>query len=452
MIIRKFLLSWVLLLGLFSSGNAQQYLSSQQAVEDLAYLLKKVEEAHFNPFVFNSKEVWTRQASKLHSRWETLDSIAIQNLALDYMQLLALANCGHTNIQWFSSALIKDKQNAIFFPYELESIQEGSLVLLDQENNSKELLLINGQQVAPLYEKAISSLGGLPSYKQQLLKKIFFPVYLYLSNLQAPFDIGFKDGTSSIVAKEEAVSFMDLWQRLKGGRADYTFEILDGDVAYIAYNSCNNYDQFEVFLAETFKTIKTADIKKLIIDLRNNSGGDSSLNDLLIAYLYDQPYRQMSRRLWRLSESAEQLLIKQGYKTYFGDDYIEEARTSSDSLILEFDIGDGFMTPEKPKDFFQGKSCILIGPATYSSANMLADAVKEFQISTLIGSPTGQWTNDFGEMANFILPHSQLPFTVAMTMDVGASGQAEHLEAVQPDILVQEKVRSYAIEWLEKKN
>ncbi|MEO0341375.1 MAG: S41 family peptidase, partial [Bacteroidota bacterium] len=320
----------------------------------------------------------------------------------------------------------------------------------DQNSNTKELWSINGLKADSLYNAAMSSLGGLPHYKQHLLKKIFFPIYLHLSGINAPFELQFSSGASATLVVSKTISFIDLWHQLKGSSEDYTFEILDGDIAFISYNNCKNYDQFKLFLANTFRKIKAENIKKLIIDIRNNSGGDSSLNDLLLAYLYDKPYRQMSRRLWRLSPVSAQLLVQQGYKEYFGDNYIEEARTIGDSLILEFDIGDGFMEPEQPVNFYDGKSCVLIGPATYSSANMLADAIKEFQISTLIGSATGQWTNDFGEMASFELPHSQLPFTVAMTMDIGASGKEAHFQAVLPDFLVENNVIPFAIDWLEK--
>ena len=158
----------------------------------------------------------------------------------------------------------------------------------------------------------------------------------------------------------------------------------------------------------------------------------------------------MSRRLWKHSAASEKTLINQGYRDYFGENFIQKARTSSDSTILEFEIGDGFITPEKPTYFFEGKSCLLIGAGTYSSANMLADAMATFDISTLIGKPTGQWTTDFGEMAEFTLPNTKLPFTVAMTLDVGADANADEFHPVFPDIPTENDALSFARDWILK--
>jgi len=70
-------------------------------------------------------------------------------------------------------------------------------------------------------------------------------------------------------------------------------------IGLISYNSCTDYDAFKLFLHSTFEKINQAGIKDLIIDVRNNSGGNSSLNDLLIAFFTDKKYRQSSKRLWK---------------------------------------------------------------------------------------------------------------------------------------------------------
>ncbi len=47
-------------------------------------------------------------------------------------------------------------------------------------------------------------------------------------------------------------------------------------------------EKFNLFLEETFRKIKEEEIEHLIIDIRNNSGGNSTLGDALLDYLTDK--------------------------------------------------------------------------------------------------------------------------------------------------------------------
>lgn len=66
---------------------------------------------------------------------------------------------------------------------------------------------------------------------------------------------------------------------------NYSYEILD-DILIIHYNSCKNIDKMKS-LIEKLKIIENK-INYYIIDIRNNSGGFSSINHLLIDFLYDK--------------------------------------------------------------------------------------------------------------------------------------------------------------------
>ena len=93
---------------------------------------------------------------------------------------------------------------------------------------------------------------------------------------------------------------------------------------------------------------------------------------------------------------------------------------------------------------------MLIGPSTFSSANFLADAVKTYNITTLIGTPTGEYTNDFGEQLNFNLDNSESPVFISSTFDIGANGNDAILEPVYPDIEVKTDALEYALIWIKK--
>ena len=101
---------------------------------------------------------------------------------------------------------------------------------------------------------------------------------------------------------------------------------------------------------------------------------------------------------------------------------------------------------------FKGKHCFLIGPYTFSSANYLADAIKTFKLSTLIGSATGELTNDFGEQVEFQLPYSKSYFFVPTTYDIGADKNEKTMSSVVPDINSNDDALLDAIEYLKNKD
>ena len=106
--------------------------------------------------------------------------------------------------------------------------------------------------------------------------------------------------------------------------------------------------------------------------------------------------------------------------------------------------------PKKPKYYFNGLSCVLMGPNTFSSANFLVDAIKTYQLSTLIGQASGEETNDFGELLNFELNNSGQQVFISSTYDIGADGDSNRRSAVQPDINVKEGVLEFAINWIKQ--
>ena len=56
----------------------------------------------------------------------------------------------------------------------------------------------------------------------------------------------------------------------------------------------------------------------------------------------------------------------------------------------------------------KGKLFVLIGRQTFSSAQMNAQQFRDRTKATLVGEPTGQKPNHFGEIKNFTLPNSGL--------------------------------------------
>ena len=182
-----------------------------------------------------------------------------------------------------------------------------------------------------------------------------------------------------------------------------------------------DYKDFKRFLDSTFQYIATQKIDKLIIDLRANSGGNSSLNDILLSYLTKKKYRQSSGRYWKVSPEVKRKIKNDSlWNTFLEEAFLSKYLASNNGeMINKLDYS--FTKNKRPLHFYKGKHCFLIGAYTFSSANYLADAIKTFSLSTLIGKSTGELTNDYGEQVEFQLSNSKSYFFVPTTYDIGAN-------------------------------
>ena len=86
---------------------------------------------------------------------------------------------------------------------------------------------------------------------------------------------------------------------------------------------------------------------------------------------------------------------------------------------------------------FEGKVYFLTGPFTFSSANMVAAGVKQYQLAEIIGEPTGENTNDFGEVYSFKLPNSGILMNITTSFDIGPACDPSIHAPVIPDVPIQ---------------
>ena len=197
--------------------------------------------------------------------------------------------------------------------------------------------------------------------------------------------------------------------------------------------------QWDKFLDQAITAIKQRDAAGLIVDIRGNGGGNSELGDALLARINDRPYRMASRVVWRKSPESDQL-FRMGTKPVwrplmfalplFLPDY--SALKYGEDLTYETDVaGRPQVQPS-----FDGPTALLIGEQTFSSAMLLADAARTYDLMLTIGQPTGGVPNALGEIGPFELPNSRIVVSFSQKMFIRASGDESDLGPVRPHIEV----------------
>jgi len=217
----------------------------------------------------------------------------------------------------------------------------------------------------------------------------------------------------------------------------------------IDFRAFQNPEQFNSFLEETFRKIKEEEIEYLIIDIRNNSGGNSTLGDALLDYLTDKPWRQFSKIELKVSKQIKEYyqdplpVLKKIYPESYESAY-QTSREWYQSVYQEIaSLPEGeisFSSPEftEPSENplrFYGKLYVLIGSHTFSSAVNFAATVKDYGIGTLIGEETGGLATQFGDVYPFWLPNTDLSAGVSHKKFYRPSG-IDDGRGVLPDVEV----------------
>jgi C-terminal processing protease CtpA/Prc len=170
---------------------------------------------------------------------------------------------------------------------------------------------------------------------------------------------------------------------------NFTYRKLEDGSGYIDfYSMAGDIRSFRSRIASTFGQIARDSVRVLIVDLRNNGGGDSRLGEALLDHFVDKPYRSAAAKEWRASDEYRSFMRKG------------------------------------------------LGRGTFSSAMETADAIKAYHLAPLLGEETGGLPNAFGELYTFRLPRTGLVASVSSARYVRASGDTTDHGPVRPDVVI----------------
>jgi hypothetical protein len=172
-------------------------------------------------------------------------------------------------------------------------------------------------------------------------------------------------------------------------------------------------ENFTDFLATSFKALNEKKISKLVIDLRENGGGEDTNGLLLYRYLSDKPFRYYAS----LNSTKKQ-------------------ETGHPNLALQ-----------KPmNDSFKGKVEFLISGKSFSGAAEFSAVAKNNNRGIFIGEETGggYYGNTSGSKIALILPNSKIRVNIPLVKYVMAVKPVKEKDrGVIPDYIVTPTIENY---------
>jgi hypothetical protein len=227
---------------------------------------------------------------------------------------------------------------------------------------------------------------------------------------------------------------------------DWRFEI-DGDTATLTlptFSFWNGGFDWNGFLDRSFATLNEKKIPNLILDLRDNEGGDDAIGHALIAHVLTTPLTIPATRVETAYERAPYDLVRylDTWNYSFFDRTGHVVRGEGRNWLLREQDADRVIAPvAKP---YRGKVVLLTGPQMSSAGYLIARDFKASGAATLIGRETGGSLRGLngGQLAWMVLPISGV--SVDIPLISGFAKTAEPDRSVLPDIAVRTRLEDVA--------
>ncbi|GGW76197.1 S41 family peptidase [Alteromonas halophila] len=339
-----------------------------------------------------------------------------------------LFNDGHTFLLWpYQEYQALKEKELLTFPFSLEVFPEGVFLKYDYQFNGvtlpkgSQLVSVNTIDTDKIFSQAQQFVGGETKQLRKHIVAARFPVMIWaVFGFVDTFELELLiDGEN----RQITVGAEDNWQQSNpltaDDNGDFVYQRLNDDTGYLKVATFDvSPDWFEEFIDDTFLTIHQQKVHNLIIDIRDNNGGNTDTATYLARYLASAPFQMISSMRERLNVDNRGVF---NYRGNVGEVLAEK--------------WDEWIEPVKAQRRFNGNAYVLISPVSYSSAIVFATAVKDNDIATLVGRKTGGYANQTAQGNLFNLPHSELRVYVATRLLVRPGGDLT-TDGVKPDIRV----------------
>lgn len=413
-------------------SNIDKKIQADALIEDFEILQDHLEKYHRGLYQYTSKEkldlVFDRYKNKIK---EPMSGIEFYRLIAP---ILAPIGNGHTDIDVPKDYFYESQNNLLRLPFTFYYDQEKLFIT---RNNSKDLSIeqktvvthINGKSVKELIElfKIYVTRDG---YNQTLPLRSatgrFSLNYAYVIGTPDEFEMKMITPAGEKITKTvEALTLPEIrknhkeryksasksfWSDASVPAIEYSIE---GNMAVLKIRTFESKfakkrgQPFKSFLKTAFADFNRSNVEHLILDLRENGGGDPMPTVHLMAHLYDKPftfYKEVSANvnkfkgkqyfeypMWLLNLQAKLKLRKKG------DYYVVKNM-------------DGTKEAKPKAEVFGGALYVLTSENSFSATGEMTAIIKELREATFIGVEPGGNPNQntSGIMLPMVLPNSKL--------------------------------------------
>jgi hypothetical protein len=432
------LLYLLIALPLFSQSSPKYSLTQVQ--EDLDFLYHSLRDAQFAPFTEVTEEDFKQKYNDLRSSVQQ-DSFTLLEATNLLQPLVSMLDNGHTNIGFpVTSYLEYAESGGTLFPVEIALENGKALVRRNLSKNrniriGSQVHAINGVPIEEILDKIYPHISAeRPYLKNAKIEFFSFPRYYWqVFGEQEKFSVSLVQGEALITTWVSAISIDEFSSgRTEVFNARRNLDIR-GNLAIL--NPGNLFGEAEIyqpFFDSVFQDLNSRKTEILVIDLRNNQGGDNSYSDYLLSYLADKPFTWNSS--FTLKTSA---FLKEHVRQHMDTTsrFWREALDRKNGEVYDYKFP--AYEPQPASKRFRGDVYVLVNRQSHSQATVTAAQIQDYGFGTIVGEETGDFPSLTASVFNYYLPNTSIRVMVAKGAMVRVNGSKKK-EGVIPDLLIRD--------------
>lgn len=389
-------------------------LALQDYQQDFNQMVRLLLKKHPQPYAFIGKDSLENLIDSQYNKIN--DSTTLGQFVWICEKVVGAIKCGHSEV-W--SYELYNTPKSMVFPLNVRYVG-SKLYVIDPKNNSNklsagdEILTINGVDVKTLQDEMFqhqSSDGYNESSKHERTNLLFKPYCSMYFNFPTAYSIAVNKGESRVeIDLAEAENLDPTSTFLDNCENNLCFNTdIQRNTAIITIRSFSYYKKqlpiFESFIDSCFQHINQNQIPNVIIDLRNNGGGDPFCGSYLLQHIADKPY------------------------TYFRKDARWYSKLKK--------------TIQPNPNGFKNRPYILTNGLCFSTTGHFCSLVKENNFGILVGDETGSTYTCNDNSKIYTLKNTKVLFKVARNTYKTTASTLTNEHGIKPEHYVFPNVDNY---------
>lgn len=415
---------------------------------DLEALRSGLQEAHYDLYAHRTQAEYDQFYTALASR--PLGAMARPQAETLLQRFAAFGKVGHARID---APMLSFRQHlnerGRFLPLFIR-VDQGRVLLTHHAHLEGpltpgfELVTLQDEPIEVWLERASALVSAERPYMTQALLEQAFPavLWLLLGDVEHASVTGRDALGRAVRAEVRSVTLAE--RRLLAARTarlavDFNsreFRMLDDRVGYLrpgpfAEAAGDAPGAHRGFIDESFRRLISADARDLILDLRNNPGGDNGFSDPMVAWFADRPFRFASSFRLKASPQAKawyRQRLAAGEVDPMFSALAEAEATQPNGARYPFDLP---LNPPRATPRFEGNVYVLVNRHSYSNAASVAALIQDYGFGKVIGEETADVPTTYASVLQFTLP-SGIVVTYPKSRIVRPNGD-QRLLGVTPD-------------------
>lgn len=427
----------VLSLSAWSQFDPDSVFKKQILIEDLYSLKKTIVDSHPNPYAFISKEDFHKGFTQAI---ESIDSVmTLGEYTMIVANVLNMLKDSHTGIEYGHLQKMQTEHGKGFVPVRLHSVNGGVYVALDRDSilpNGSQILCWDNIDASKLYVESTkyANIEGSAVTGQRRVADAIFPFIVGLKHpMPDTVAIDFQRfGSDSIETAYYPLMKKARWDQRQKMLNKTEFERQQSLSFYrhdtlavlkVGTFAPGDGNRYKKFITKAFEEINKRNVQVLVLDIRDNSGGQSSNVEFLYSFLKKEGHNTPSNIIAKSSKLAKDRSkhLQKGFtrfmlRTFFKHD--EDIQGFLRWSNLPEGVMDTIYFNQKLKQnadlVYEGKCVLLINGLTASAGVDFTHTFLAEKRGEIIGEPClGPMSGTFGNPAAYKLPHTKLGVTIA---------------------------------------